>query len=69
MMSNVMVFYHFKGSMLTSKIPTVELKFDVELHIAQKFLSQTETDRSSTDTGMLKFSPTLVSANNFKSLL
>jgi hypothetical protein len=49
MMSNAMAAYQCKGSMLTSKIPTIELKFDVELHIGQKFVSQTETDKNSTD--------------------
>jgi hypothetical protein len=46
MMSNAMAFYHFKGSMLTSKIPTIELKFDTELHIRQKLVSQTETEKT-----------------------
>jgi hypothetical protein len=45
-MSNAMIFYHFKGSVLTSKSPAIELKFDTELHIGQKFVSQTETDQS-----------------------
>jgi hypothetical protein len=49
MMSNAMASYHFKGSMLTSKIPTTELKFDTELHIGQNLVSQTETDKHSTD--------------------
>jgi hypothetical protein len=48
MTSNAMSFYHFKGSMLASKIPTIELKFDMELHIGQKLVSQTETDKHST---------------------
>jgi hypothetical protein len=45
-----MAFYHFQSSVLAAEIPTIELELDMELHVGQKFVSQTETNKNSTET-------------------
>jgi len=42
-MSNTMVFYHFKSSVLGPESPATELKFNTELHVGHILVSQTET--------------------------
>jgi len=42
--NTIMVSYHFKGSELEPLIVTIILEFHVELHIRQKFVSQTGTN-------------------------
>jgi len=40
-----MVSYHFKGSVLKPLTETIILEFHLELHIRQKFVSQTGMDK------------------------
>lgn len=58
-----MAFYHFKSSVLAAEIPTIEPELYAELHVGQKFLSQTETNKISTETSMTS------STSNFNSNL
>jgi hypothetical protein len=44
--SNTMVSYHFKSSVLEPLIVTIKLKFHVELQVREKSVSQTGTDKN-----------------------
>jgi hypothetical protein len=56
-----MAFYHFKSSVLAAEIPTIELEFDAKLHAGQKPVSQTGTNKNSTETSMAQVSTILKS--------
>jgi len=43
--TTTMVSYHFKGSVLKPLTETIILEFHLELHIRQKFVSQTGMDK------------------------
>lgn len=42
-MCYTMAFYQFKSSVLAPEGPAIELEFNMNLHVGQKFVSETET--------------------------